>query len=127
MPYAVQGALLPAISCSPCPLHAEIPMRFDPMRSGSVLFLFATSIVAQDWTQWVGAAPPVAMMSSMVYDLQRGCCVRFGGWNTRTSVVNYVNRNQTSYPFTVLDQTWEFDGTTWTQRTTSVVPPARDS
>ena len=64
------------------------------------------------WTQ-MATTPTHRGFAAMAYDSARQRCVLFGG-------------AQGSYPFplTTLGDTWEWDGTTWTQVTTSG-PPAR--
>jgi len=67
-----------------------------------------------DWVNVTPAVSPAARVNPvMVYDLTRGVCVLFGGYDWNTGV---------SY-----DDTWEWNGTTWTQITTPTIPTARDS
>lgn len=67
---------------------------------------------ANTWTQATPAGPvPAARWGShMVYDLARGVCVLHGGYS--------------GFGFT--PDTWEWDGTTWTQITTTNSPSPRD-
>ena len=65
-----------------------------------------------NWTQKVPAAsPPILGLHAMAYDSLRQRVVLFGG----SSV----------FPTQPSDETWEWDGTTWLQRTPSIAPPAR--
>lgn len=103
-------------------------MRLAQMKSVVLLPLLATSVGAQDWSQWAGAGTPVAMFPGMVYDLQRARCVLFGGWNQPGNPLTFsCVRHPSTWASNVLDQTWEFDGSTWTLRTPATRPPARDS
>ena len=66
------------------------------------------------WTQVaIGGPQPSARVTNMVYDTVRNKVVMFGGYGDTA-------------PQTYLD-TWEYDGTTWTQRTTATTPPWRAS
>jgi hypothetical protein len=58
-----------------------------------------------------GVAPPARMQHGMVFDMLRGCVLLFGG---------LANSNPT-----YLDDTWEWDGGAWRQRSTSARPTAR--
>ncbi|MEQ1632905.1 MAG: hypothetical protein ABL997_11065, partial [Planctomycetota bacterium] len=65
----------------------------------------------EQWTQLVPAnAPPARGGVQMVYDSQRAVCVLFGG--TSPSAIGGPS----------FQDTWEWDGSTWTQRTTATVP-----
>jgi hypothetical protein len=67
-----------------------------------------------DWTQVQPAGSPpgrVNIQDAMVFDSQRNRTVLFGG----LSASGYLN------------DTWEYNGSTWTQRSPAVSPPARDS
>ena len=55
------------------------------------------------------APPPGRGYHAMAYDAVRQRVVLFGGSNTNT----------------ILNDTWEYDGTTWTQRTPATSPSAR--
>jgi hypothetical protein len=103
-------------------LHA---MSFDLARRVVVLFGGAsiralTTTLADTW-EWDGAQwqarQPVASPSAreghvMAFDLARGRTVMYGGAT-----------NGSTGP--VLGDTWEYDGTTWVQRTPSVSPGPR--
>lgn len=70
------------------------------------------ALVAQGWTLRSLPNSPPGMSSAMAYDLQRGRCVLFGG-------------SSSFFTVTVYQDTWEYDGSTWWQRSPSTVPPAR--
>ena len=76
-----------------------------------LLALFAASageLAAQTWTQL--AAPPITRrFHAMAFDDARGRGVVFGGWD---------NTN-------LLGDTWEYDGTTWTNVSPAVAPSPR--
>jgi hypothetical protein len=73
--------------------------------------LFAATLPAhgQDcsWTLRGTAGPAARSGHAMVYDSARGCVVLFGGFNGTTR----------------LGDTWEWDGTTWTERATTGPTP----
>ncbi|MFK7739873.1 MAG: kelch repeat-containing protein [Planctomycetota bacterium] len=50
----------------------------------------------------------------MAYDLLRGQCVAFGGWDAPVGL-------------NVFQDTWEYDGVTWVLRAPATIPPERDS
>ena len=96
---------------------------FDQAREQFVMFggtLGATLAAPETWvwnrTSWTLATPAMSPVSrvahAMVYDSRRHVIVMFGG---------------ASNPFisTFLDDTWEWDGVTWTPITPAVKPPAR--
>ncbi|MEO8552502.1 MAG: kelch repeat-containing protein, partial [Kofleriaceae bacterium] len=64
------------------------------------------------WTPADAGGPVGRSDHLMVYDPRRSVVVLFGGVRTGLGV---------------LDDTWEFDGKTWTQKTTAHKPPARAS
>jgi hypothetical protein len=65
------------------------------------------------WAQVAVAGPPPLWMASMVYDAKRGVTVLFGG-------------RDTAVPRAPRGETWEWNGTTWTQVAANG-PPARSS
>ena len=66
----------------------------------------------QVWSQVVTAtSPPGRSAHTMAWDGVRGVVVLFGGENNGPATPDY------------LDDTWEFDGTDWTQRTDLAVSP----
>jgi hypothetical protein len=67
-----------------------------------------------DWAQVFPAASPNARaFYSMVFDERRGVCVLYG--------------TQSGSTFAGGDQTWEYDGTTWTQAAPTTVPPGLET
>ena len=68
-----------------------------------------------DWTQLSPATSPTAVTGhGMAYDPARDRVVLFGGSTVPAGQVNYSS------------ETWEWDGTDWTQMNPATVPPARD-
>jgi cysteine-rich repeat protein len=66
------------------------------------------------WRQVITpVAPPGRHSHALAYDAARGKVVLYGGTN-----MNFVYQGDT------FADTWEFDGATWTQVTTSTAPPA---
>jgi hypothetical protein len=109
----------PAVSPPPRRKHA---MAFDSARGVTVLFggAYGGPTYSDTW-EWNGAewterqpaiVPALREYHAMAYDSIRGVTVLFGG---RTG----------SSTSTALDDTWEWDGSAWTQRTPAVSPPAR--
>lgn len=100
--------------------RGDAGMAFHPPSGNVLLFGGSTGFVAsnQTWsfdgTNWSQlqplASPPAAAGMELVHDALRGVVVMYGGVNTS--------------PFggASVDQTWEFDGATWTQRSTVVTP-----
>lgn len=65
-----------------------------------------------NWTQRTPATAPSARSThAMAYDTARGVTVLFGGYDSSS--------------YASLGDTWEWDGTNWTQRTHAHSPPAR--
>lgn len=104
-------------------LRSGHAMTFDSARGRVVLFggraTPGTILLADTWewdgTQWLlrqpGAAPPARYEHRLAYDAARGRTVLFGG---RTGAAG-----------TQLGDTWEWDGTYWSPRITSVAPIPR--
>src|SRR5690606_19962332 len=69
-----------------------------------------------DGNQWTlhipETSPPARSFAGMVYDGARKRVVLFGGRSSGQTVE-------------FLDDTWEWDGTTWTELATTTKPPAR--
>lgn len=65
----------------------------------------------QQWSKSPAQGPSARLAPAMAYDPKRGVVVLFGGMEN-----NPINKR--------LDDVWEYDGTTWTQRTPSNGPPA---
>ena len=87
-------------------------LSYDPDRGLSVLFGGLTPNPSADTLEWDGAAwttrnpadsPTPRAFAAMAYDPSRDVTVLFGGQNADGSVT--------------LGDTWEYDGTTWSQRT----------
>lgn len=95
-------------------------MAYDGFRQRGVVFGGSTTSgsVNDTWewdgTNWslcsLGAAPSVRSNPAMAYDPVRRKIMLFGGRNPS--------------PFFALNDTWEYDGTIWTQRTPATVPTA---
>lgn len=89
------------------------------MRSPTTCILLAVplltaSALSQDWRQRTPPAGPAAStFPRMAYDLTRARTVMFGGWNAPLGTV-------------VFRDTWEWDGTSWSNRMPAVSPPERD-
>ncbi len=62
-----------------------------------------------------GASPPAVFWASMAYDNATGSVILFGGDQANTPTREYTN------------QTWSFHDDTWTNLTSTVAPPARNS
>ncbi len=73
-----------------------------------LLVATASNLVAQGWQDRAISGPSARGFVTMTYDQLRGVCVLFGGWNG-----------------SILGDTWEYDGNTWTQRSPATAPPAR--
>ena len=107
--------LLTGATSSPKPLlqHA---MAYDSARGRVVLF-HGYETWEWDGNTWIlratatspPYAPPYHLRHAMAYDSARGRVVLFGG-----------------YTFEDLADTWEWDGTTWVERTPATSPSARE-
>jgi hypothetical protein len=99
----------------------DVAMAFDRARNRVVLFggQYSTTVKNDTWefdgTNWTQLSPatvPTARrFTAMAYDNARGVVVMFGGENATGS--------------TRYNDTWEWNGTNWTQRSPSTVPSAR--
>ncbi len=78
-----------------------------------VLGVTPLGIGAQDWVMHPASGPQGRQLARLVYDSARNETVMFGGYSTAST--------------SALDDTWTFDGTTWTQKSPATVPPRRDS
>lgn len=79
--------------------------------AGSVLLLASASLTAQ-WDLITPAASPVGRgAQGMCFDPTTGGVLMFGG-------------DTFGFPSGASNQTWSYDGSTWTQRTPAVSPPA---
>lgn len=113
--------LTPATSPAP---RTEGVMAYDASQGVSVLFggnLGGGDLSNETWT-WNGTAwenestttaPQARMQSAMAYDSVRHVSVLFGGTNC-----SYA-------PTQVLNDTWEYDGIDWVQKSPVHSPPAR--
>lgn len=98
-------------------------IAFDGTRAVTVLFggQNGNNPLGDTWawngTAWApqspGASPSPRFLGTLVFDSARQTVVAFGGLDTRTD------------PWTVLDDTWEWDGTTWTRQAPAASPPPR--
>ena len=71
---------------------------------GSMLSAFATAAAAQQpvaWSQAMNWIPGPLMLHALAYDSHRGVTVLFGGASVDEAIV------------TPRDQTWEWNGSTW--------------
>jgi hypothetical protein len=82
----------------------------------SISAVLCAAAAAQNWTLTSPpASPQPAILPCMAYDVARARSVMFGGWrSTPTGDV-------------VFDQTWEYDGASWTLRAPATVPDERES
>ncbi|MFY9343853.1 MAG: hypothetical protein WAT39_15290 [Planctomycetota bacterium] len=100
-------------------------MAYDVARARVVLFGGAIGTGAgtdddetweYDGTNWQQLTPAIRPSPrrgvDMTFDVTRGVCVLFGG-------------GLTAFGSTVYDDTWEWNGSTWTQANPAVRPPAR--
>lgn len=96
-------------------------MAFDRVRGRVVLFGGSSPLVSNDTWEWdgtswlqravTGTRPLTRRRHAMTWDAARSRVVLFGGSSSRT-----VKRNDT----------WEWDGSTWTDRTPTTSPSPRD-
>src|SRR5688572_19875693 len=101
----------------------ETPVAFDAARGRAVIFggTHDKYIFGDTWewdgVAWLARTPTLAptprYTHTLAYDLTRKRTVLFGG-RARNAMGDYY-----------ADDTWEWDGSDWTQRTTVVRPPAR--
>lgn len=83
------------------------------LQAVSVFALFAAGTCAQDWVQAaVSGFSPVRDGATAVFDLARQEVVMFGGASTGAATGG-------------LNDTWTWNGATWTQKTPAVQPPTR--
>ncbi|MFH1107718.1 MAG: kelch repeat-containing protein [Planctomycetota bacterium] len=80
----------------------------DPAADAPTMFGDTWEWDGVDWTLRSTTGPPPRSGHAMVYDSARGVTVLFGG----------VSNNCGEYGCEFLDDTWEWDGTTWTFRCT---------
>ena len=105
------------------PARLNFGMAYDSARSVTVLFGgFTGSASLSDTWEWNGtdwtqqtptASPPPRYGHAMAYDSERGKTVLFGGFRYNGTAWVYMS------------DTWEWDGTNWTQRSPATSPPGR--
>jgi len=104
------------------PVRFGHAMAYDSGRGRTVLFGGYSGLFLDDTWEWDGNAwiemtpslrPPKRDFHAMAYDSARGRVVLFGGCDTAT---------WDSLP--CRNDTWEWDGNTWTQRSPLTNPPA---
>jgi len=107
------------------PARSNHAMVYDAARERVVLFggagsgwyNYLTGTWEWDGTTWVKRTPPTSpggrMYHAMVYDTARQRVVLFGGYTGAFSGTRSLN------------DTWEWDGTTWVQQTPEVSPVTR--
>ncbi len=117
------SALAPGVASwtkQPTSLVADFAaMAYDSNRQRLVLYGFINSLEAQTWeydgATWSQKAlplqPSTRLGTSMIYDATRQRVVLFGGYNNGTTEL--------------YGDTWEYDGTAWTQLAPATPPPAR--
>ncbi len=113
-----------APATSPPPRDDDAPMAYDSATGQLVLFGgYGRSGELNDtwtwngttWTQQAPATSPSARFyASMAYDSGTGQLVLFGGINSTVPPYN-------------LNDTWTWNGTTWTQQAPATSPPARNT
>ncbi|MEB2322151.1 MAG: hypothetical protein OZ921_06535 [Sorangiineae bacterium] len=114
----VTVAVSPSLRTSPA-------MAYDAVRHKVVLFgghgggylndTWEWDGAAKTWTQLTPAAPPAARGGhAMTYDAARGKVVLMGGFSSAPGTGSF-------------DDTWEWDGSSWTNVSPGPSPPARSS
>jgi hypothetical protein len=104
------------------PPRLDPMVAFDAVRNELVVFGGQESTIVRDdtwrWngTSWAqaptGLRPPARYAGAMAFDRQRGVVVLHGGLSSVS-------------PPVFLTDTWEWNGSMWQQRPTTVAPPAR--
>lgn len=100
----------------PPPQTNSSPMlAFDSVRGRAVLVrtlsdgpTITWELDSEDWVRKKGSGP-TSNTACAAYDPNRGVVVIFGGWDGL-----------------YLDETWEYDGVSWSQTATAMKPPARN-
>jgi hypothetical protein len=95
----------------PACLRSLPPSRFEAMVFGGMLLAAAPDLAAQS-ADWRPVAGPSSRMA-MTFDVARGRMLGFGGGTERAGVG------------VTLDETWEWDGSAWLERTPASSPPPR--
>jgi cysteine-rich repeat protein len=121
--WETDGTSWQTFATGPAPVRSAYAMAYDGARRSTLLFGgFSGSVPQADtwrwdaatWTKLAPSMAPTARSSTMAYDGAHQQIVMFGGTSDST--------NQT-----FLDETWLWDGTTWTQAQPAHRPPARNS
>lgn len=97
-------SLMPALN--PPPKQFGQVMAYDSRRRVIVMFgrnAETWELANATWTKRAVTGPPARTRAAMSYDIDRGVILMVGGVATVA-------------PFMLLADTWEFDGTTWTER-----------
>ena len=123
--YEYDGTTWTMQSPSTNPPPRQLPaMAYDLQLGMTVMFGGddpQVSVFGDTWlydgTTWalvpaVGPQPPPRSNARMVYDNARGVCILFGGFDP--------------IGFTILNDTWEFDGVQWREVDAHVYPPRSD-
>lgn len=101
--------------------HGSTAMVYDKTRQRVVLFGCDLGLVrsetwewdGEEWTQQEDVGPPARLQTALTYDTSRSRTVLFGG-------------TLGSDGMKVLGDTWEWDGTTWTQQADFGPDPRRE-
>ncbi|MBK8098177.1 MAG: hypothetical protein IPK26_13780 [Planctomycetes bacterium] len=116
MPLAAQAAWSRVYPATPPAGRQSAAFAFDAARGVGVLFGGAGSAIFADCHVWDGAnwspaasGPSARYAAAMVYDDQRRRIVLFGGYDAAGR----------------LDDTWEWNGTGWLQRSPAIRPMPR--
>src|SRR5439155_1474136 len=113
-----------AVTIATPPARFQAGMAYDAARRRVVLFAGGGSSFLADTWEFEGAtstwskilpatSPPARSFHAMTYDAVRGRVLLFGGIGVAGGAGG------------TLGDTWEFDGTTWTERTPATSPPLR--
>ena len=109
------------------PRRSEHSMAFDSARNQTVLFGGRTedNLASNETWIWDGSnwskrnptsSPPPRFSQNMVYDSARGVIVLFGGAAGRSDLPGTIRGR--------FNDTWTWDGTTWTKLNPQTSPPA---
>ncbi len=102
--------------CSPSRYaRLRLPSALLTSLVAAVVLCLLAPIAAQAqpvcWTQWSVSGPSPRQSHAMAYDAARGVTVLFGGRSPSNPISD--------------GETWEWDGTNWTQRTPAISPSPR--
>lgn len=122
LPTALASAQWRQVNTSPPPPGSRSPAMAASAAGSVVLFGGGTGsfsnpfsdetwVFGSDWTQVATSSGPSGRSeAAMVFDAQRGVFVLYGGWDS---------------PFSIgfgIDETWEFDGASWSQAAPTASP-----